>query len=357
MALREAIGAAEAWLKAAPPGHPTVNTVVERVVALASHSKWEVRHDVAHFAGQTLHPLFEPVLVTLAGDDNARVRRVAEQATLRRRDWASSTALGKQHEERINATLDNIEARFGLLGRQAVKRAAEQIAHTFTRTVYHEVVRLLTPVNSAAERLRASLTEHRMVREEHTADADLVSRRVAHLGRVLDAMRAYAAPSKVAFASESVRGMLNDAVEIVEHNALRKLERHPEIVINCAEDVAIDAARSLLVQAFTNLLENAVEAYEGCDPTNGIVVTVAQGDGRVTVAVEDSGSGMSERAVVDAPLLFATTKPNGTGFGLPWAIKIIESDHAGRLRLESKKGKGTTVVITLPLRQLVEHSP
>ena len=57
---------------------------------------------------------------------------------------------------------------------------------------------------------------------------------------------------------------------------------------------------------------------------------------------------MSAEAQRDALTLFATSKPNGTGFGLPLAVKIVESEHGGRLSIESVKGRGTIVRITHP---------
>lgn len=315
-----------------------------------------MRHDVAHLAGQTLHPLFESALAKLVVDDNARVSRAAEQASVRRRDSLSSSALGRQHDDKINAMLDDIEARFGLPGRQAVKRTAEQISHRFTRTVYHEVVRLLTPANSAADRLKKHLVEGSGTRESLIEDVDLIARRVAHLGGVLEETRAYAAPAKLSFAQEDVRDMLAEAADIVEQNAQKRGGEYPEIRITCEHDVAIEAARSRLIQAFTNLLENALEAYVGCDTSKPISVSISPAEGRVTITIVDAGAGMTAAALADATLLFATTKKNGTGFGLPWAMKIIESDHGGRLKLESTKGRGTTALITLPKRQLVERA-
>jgi signal transduction histidine kinase len=64
--------------------------------------------------------------------------------------------------------------------------------------------------------------------------------------------------------------------------------------------------------------------------------------------VKDSGCGMSAEAQGDALTLFATSKPNGTGFGLPLAVKIIESEHGGRLTIDTVKGRGTTVRMIVP---------
>jgi energy-coupling factor transporter ATP-binding protein EcfA2 len=47
-------------------------------------------------------------------------------------------------------------------------------------------------------------------------------------------------------------------------------------------------------------------------------------------------------------VIFVTHKPNGTGFGLPLAVKIVESEHGGRLTVESAKGHGTLVRISVP---------
>jgi signal transduction histidine kinase len=57
---------------------------------------------------------------------------------------------------------------------------------------------------------------------------------------------------------------------------------------------------------------------------------------------------MSAEAQGDALTLFATSKPNGTGFGLPLAAKIVESEHGGRLSIDSVKGRGTIVRMIIP---------
>ena len=157
-AVLDAMSAADTWIRTAIVGDPRLDEVVAKLVTLAHHPKWEIRRAVANAAGQAAHPAFETMLAKLLLDDNGRVRQAAQQAALRRRDSRNASSLGKQHAERINATLDDIEARFGLRGREAVKRAAEQIANTFARELYHEIIRLLSPLAMSAERLRTQLS-------------------------------------------------------------------------------------------------------------------------------------------------------------------------------------------------------
>lgn len=342
----DGVGESEAWIRAATPGDPRIDEIVSRLVLLASHSKWEIRRAVANVAAQVLHPAFEPALAKLASDDNTRVRQAAEHAALRRRDWQNASTLGKQHEDRINLTLDDIEARFGPRGRDAVKRASEQIANTFARELYHEVIKLLSPLAMSADRLQIQLSDEGTTRQELAEEAARIGRRVAHLRAVLDAMRAYTAQPKLIFAREPLKDVIEEAVSWVREADPNKAR--PPIEVHAAADISAEISRARLVQAVTNVLLNAVESYEALDRLEPIVVRAAPGEGHVVVTIQDSGCGMSQEVLADATVLFATRKPNGTGFGLPLAIKIVESEHGGRLSLESAKGRGTIVRVVIP---------
>jgi signal transduction histidine kinase len=340
------VAAAAAWLRSAAPEDRRIPSVITRLVGLADHSKWEVRRAVAHVAAQTLHGDFEPVLARLATDDNGRVRQAADAAALRRRDWANASVLGRQHEDHINATLDDIEGRFGPRGRAAVKRASEQIANTFARELYHEVIKLLSPLAASADRLRTRLVDGDATREDLVEEAVRIERRAAHLRAVLDGMRSYTAQPKLSFSVENVKDIIDETVALV-----RDHQRAPGIEIYADAAITAEVCRGRLVQALMNLLVNAVEAYAGLEAAQPIVVRAVREDARVVIAIEDAGCGMNEEVLADAPVLFATSKPGGTGFGLPLAIKIIESEHDGWLNLASTKGRGTVARVTLPVRR------
>jgi nitrogen fixation/metabolism regulation signal transduction histidine kinase len=343
----EAVNAAERALRDTIVGDAHSDLVVEKMATLANHPKWEVRRAVANAAAHLPHPAFEAPLAKLALDDNSRVRLAAEQAALRRRDSRHASSLGKQHEDRINLILDDIAARFGPKGRDAVRRAADEIANIFARELYHEVIRLLSPLAVSAETLRTQLLDANLPAEALVDEAARMGRRVAQLRNVLDAMRAYTAQPPLSYKAEVLRDVIQEAATVaIESDSKRS--RQPAIEIEVSTTLVACVARGRLVQALTNVLVNAIEAYGDADSPKPIKVKARLHHGIVGITVQDSGCGMSEEAQRDALTLFATSKPNGTGFGLPLAVKIVESEHGGRLTLESKKGRGTLVRISVP---------
>jgi signal transduction histidine kinase len=101
--------------------------------------------------------------------------------------------------------------------------------------------------------------------------------------------------------------------------------------------------------ALDNLMANAVQAMgEG-----GVIeLCVHQGrflDGSEAAAldVRDTGCGMTAAERESAMKPFFTTKPRGTGLGIPIVLRIVEA-HGGELSIDSQRGVGTTVSIKLP---------
>ncbi len=70
-------------------------------------------------------------------------------------------------------------------------------------------------------------------------------------------------------------------------------------------------------------------------------------DGRTSVQVIDEGGGMNSDVLRQSLLPFYTTKPTGTGVGLPLCREIIEA-HGGVLRIQSREQEGTIVTFWLP---------
>jgi PAS domain S-box-containing protein len=108
---------------------------------------------------------------------------------------------------------------------------------------------------------------------------------------------------------------------------------------------------SELKEVFTNVLLNAVEAI----PKEGKIVIKVWTDRRsVFISFADSGTGIPEDVKQKIFDPFFTTKGvKNTGLGLSVAYGIIQR-HQGDIQIESKQGEGTTVVVRLPVSQILE---
>jgi two-component system sensor histidine kinase FlrB len=78
-----------------------------------------------------------------------------------------------------------------------------------------------------------------------------------------------------------------------------------------------------------------------------VTLCAQNGDGRVSIAVHDSGDGIAPEHLPNIFLPFYTTKEKGTGLGLAF-VRDIARDHGGDVHCESAPGHGATFTIELP---------
>ena len=98
-------------------------------------------------------------------------------------------------------------------------------------------------------------------------------------------------------------------------------------------------------QVLLNLLKNA---YEAGSAEEEVKVSVHRTlDGTSALRVLDRGRGMDDDVMKRALLPFYSSKPAGTGLGLPLCQEIVEG-HGGRLRVQARPGGGLVVTCTLP---------
>jgi PAS domain S-box-containing protein len=150
------------------------------------------------------------------------------------------------------------------------------------------------------------------------------------------------------------RGIIDACVALLR-------ERASSGALKLTTDISADvpllvADPTRLKQILLNLLSNAVKFTE---PGGSVVVALRhEPDGGVSFAVRDTGPGMTPDEIVTALEPFGQvdashTRPyEGTGLGLPLARRLAEL-HGGSLEIQSKKGRGTTVTLTLPATRVL----
>ena len=110
-----------------------------------------------------------------------------------------------------------------------------------------------------------------------------------------------------------------------------------------------------LKQILFNLLANAIKFTPA---GKRVVLSAGDADGGYFIMVSDAGIGMSPEDLEDAMQPFRqidnslAKRYQGTGLGLPLTKSLVEL-HGGVLEIQSEPGKGTTAIVTLPVRRVL----
>lgn len=110
--------------------------------------------------------------------------------------------------------------------------------------------------------------------------------------------------------------------------------------------------RDTLVGTVLNLIDNAIQAA-GRDAR--LKVHLYRRDNQLRLCVSDNGPGMSQETLARLGEPFFTTKTTGTGLGLA-VVKAVARAHQGQLLLQSRAGRGTCAIVSLPLQVAAPHS-
>jgi len=146
-----------------------------------------------------------------------------------------------------------------------------------------------------------------------------------------------------------VNNLLSETITFLENEA-----HYRDITIQTQYDTGlpeITTDSNQLQQVFLNIIDNAIDAV---GQSGKIFVKTAQPSNsskEILVTVQDNGPGMPKEVLARIFDPFFTTKraDEGTGLGLSISYSIIEKLR-GKITVSSEEGKGTTFIITLPVK-------
>lgn len=194
--------------------------------------------------------------------------------------------------------------------------------------------------------------------EERLEFIDRSEREIGRVHRIIQQLVHFSKP----FGGEpprpiSLHKLIGDVIELVRHQPMMAGMR--TVIDLAAEQDTVQGDEAQLQQVFLNLVINAADAItaNGRDQGGELMITsetVVSDDGAdepfIQLNFRDNGVGIPEEQLKDIFDPFFTTKEpgKGTGLGLSTAFVIIEN-LGGRIRALSDLGKGTTVMVQLPL--------
>jgi len=311
-------------------GIPIINGFVRAIRRLTDAAETVARGDLSQPIEvgprrdeiATLGRAFEQMRVELGSSRRALEVRLAERDDLIRR-------LVGSNEQLVSAQARLIEAeRFAAIGE-------------LSAAVAHGIRNPVAGIKVAAQLASLELPPDHPLRQnvdDIISEADKLEARISTLLNFAKPFEPYLRPCRV---------------DRVVAATLASVRKHAEsrgiaVAVDVPEDlpeVMLDEAQ--IEQVLLDLMANAVDAT---GPGGRVTIRAEESDdGRqLRLTISDTGTGIAPANMERLFTLFFTTKPNGTGFGLAVAKKIVER-HGGTIEIASEVGKGTRVTIALPL--------
>ncbi|NEP76362.1 sensor histidine kinase, partial [Okeania sp. SIO2G5] len=176
-------------------------------------------------------------------------------------------------------------------------------------------------------------------------------------------LRTFSRADKTTKQSFNLHDGIDSTVLILRHR-LKANEHRPaiEVVTDYGNIPEVHCFPGQLNQVFMNILANAIDALDDASQhlslaemkanPHQITIHTSMDNDQVKIAIADNGPGIPED--IKAKIfdhLFTTKKVGkGTGLGLAIAHQIVTEIHGGAIACESELGKGTTILIALPIQ-------
>lgn len=219
----------------------------------------------------------------------------------------------------------------------------------FVADASHELRAPLTAIQANLELLES---QRKMpAADRHVAVAE-ASREAQRLSRLVADLLALARAD--AGVSIRIQPVDLDRLALESVQEARRIAGGRGVEVDKLEPVEVAGDEDRLKQLLLILLDNAIKY----SPAGGVVRLQLQRDGQWGVLrIRDSGVGIAPEDLTHVFERFyradpaRSRDPGGTGLGLPIARWIVEQ-HGGEIGLESEPGRGTEVIVHLPIQRL-----
>ena len=245
--------------------------------------------------------------------------------------------------------LEDISARVQL-EEQLVESEKLAAMGILAQSMAHELGNPLSVMTSTLQYVRERLEQSGS--PPLTEAIDTLMESVKQMHALLLDLSGFTGTQRPRFEATDLRRALSQVLALIQHEAAqhniqlcRQFAEHlPECQVDAREDK----------QLCLNLLKNAIEAMPAGGQLSVTLDLVPKGalesEEAIRIEITDTGAGMSDSEVRSIFRPFYSTKPKGTGLGLPFCRRVVE-EHGGEIMVRTQLGEGSTFVVTLPVRQ------
>ena len=171
-----------------------------------------------------------------------------------------------------------------------------------------------------------------------------IKQEIQRLNKLVEDFLDYGRPMKLNLREVDINKLFEDIIEIIwakadaekiniikDYNTLQMLNLDPDLIKTCIFNVILNAFQAM--------------------PDGGtLTIKTESAYGTLSILISDTGVGIPKDELSKVFDPFFTTKKNGLGLGLAMTKRVVE-EHGGKVDLHSAVGKGSEVIITLPIQQ------
>ncbi len=214
---------------------------------------------------------------------------------------------------------------------------------TLAATVAHELRNPLGVIKTAIFNISRKRKNPGV--DKHLAN---IEKKIREGNRTINNLLSYSRIKVPKFVRVKIDDIINESVDAVGKNFFKykiSLKKN----IKPLKGLIIEADSFQISEVLKNILTNA---YQSFNDKKGRIIIKGEKAGRnkIRISVKDNGVGIDKDEMENIFSPFFTKKSKGTGLGLSIAVEFINL-HGGEIKADSRKGKGTTITVSLPIRR------
>lgn len=171
----------------------------------------------------------------------------------------------------------------------------------------------------------------------------VVEKETDRLEQILEGFLRYIGRTELQLASVDISSLISDMIDFYSPQA----RSHSIIIRQQLYDkpLVCKADEGMLKQVILNLFINARQAMSD---GGELLIRTARRKKDAVIQISDTGSGIAPDKLPKIFDAYYSSRPQGSGLGLPTAKKIVEA-HKGTISVDSELGKGTSFTIRIPI--------
>lgn len=220
----------------------------------------------------------------------------------------------------------------------------------------HEIKNPLSTISLTLDLVKEELEDSGSVQSQQTRSGRsngfaralrqiaVIQKETDRLKQILDDFLHYIDRTELRLASTDINELVSDMIDFYSPQA----HSHSVTIRQglCNEPLICRIDADMLKQVMLNLFINAQQAMTG---EGELMIRTDRQKNDAVIQISDTGHGISPDKLPHIFDAYYSSRPRGSGLGLPTAKKIVEA-HKGTITVASEPGKGTSFTIKLPLQ-------